>query len=77
MKQVQNGFTLVELLIVLAILALIAGLIFPSVHGVLRRTEARREAAEARNAEHRTRFRAFVEEDSSVPLLPRPRSEGP
>ncbi len=72
----NGGFTLAELLIVLVILALVVGVVYPAVHGISDRIEARRAAAEARQEEHQRRFRAFVSDQPGVPLLEPPARPG-
>lgn len=54
------GFTLTELLIVLVVLALAAGVVYPALSRLVDGAAARREAVAAAQAERRDAFHAFV-----------------
>lgn len=59
MSKRNRGYTLIELLIVIAIIGLILGVAFPNFHKIQRRIALRAAAGEMRSAFHLVRMRAI------------------
>jgi len=66
----KKGFTLIELIVVIAILAILAAILIPSLTGYLQRAEAARDEANARAYYSEVALAAAVGDDPTTIVEP-------